>query len=259
MTLFLMQYWGGPSTYSDQRGHPRLRMRHAPFRVGAAERDAWLRHMRAAVESLRPAGAASLGALGLPGAVGTLHGQHGRLCRRSRILDGYNSLIGLNATSIPGVARCDAACSPPPPCCALAGATGAGPASADVAQSKVVSANPVDFTPHVLNGTVWAARRGRGHRRRRRQLHHRSPTVPAPRPSTGRTSSRTGCSDGVVRSFAPVGRRRRLRAGRRPEQHGLPRRRVQDRRRRGPAGPGPGRRSANGARIAVFTREDQLG
>jgi hemoglobin len=52
MTLFLMQYWGGPSTYSDQRGHPRLRMRHAPFRVGAAERDAWLRHMGAAVESL---------------------------------------------------------------------------------------------------------------------------------------------------------------------------------------------------------------
>jgi hemoglobin len=53
LRLFLIQYWGGPSTYSAQRGHPRLRMRHAPFRVGPAERDAWLRHMRRAVDSLR--------------------------------------------------------------------------------------------------------------------------------------------------------------------------------------------------------------
>lgn len=52
LTLFLMQYWGGPNTYSAQRGHPRLRMRHAPYRVGPAERDAWLRHMREAVDSL---------------------------------------------------------------------------------------------------------------------------------------------------------------------------------------------------------------
>ena len=52
LTLFLIQYWGGPNTYSAQRGHPRLRMRHAPFRVGPAERDAWLRHMRDAVDSL---------------------------------------------------------------------------------------------------------------------------------------------------------------------------------------------------------------
>ncbi|WP_221246366.1 globin [Actinoplanes campanulatus] len=51
-TLFLIQYWGGPSTYSDSRGHPRLRMRHAPFRVDAEARDAWLRHMRVAVDSL---------------------------------------------------------------------------------------------------------------------------------------------------------------------------------------------------------------
>jgi hemoglobin len=49
---FLEQYWGGPRTYSQQRGHPRLRMRHAPFAIGAAERDAWLRNMRAAVDSL---------------------------------------------------------------------------------------------------------------------------------------------------------------------------------------------------------------
>ena len=49
---FLEQYWGGPTTYSDQRGHPRLRMRHAPFAIGPAERDAWISHMRDAVDSL---------------------------------------------------------------------------------------------------------------------------------------------------------------------------------------------------------------
>jgi hemoglobin len=52
LTLFLIQYWGGPNTYSQQRGHPRLRMRHAPFTVGPAERDAWLRHMRRALDTL---------------------------------------------------------------------------------------------------------------------------------------------------------------------------------------------------------------
>jgi hemoglobin len=52
LTLFLIQYWGGATTYSDTRGHPRLRMRHAPFVIGAAERDAWLRHMREALDSL---------------------------------------------------------------------------------------------------------------------------------------------------------------------------------------------------------------
>ena len=52
LTLFLIQYWGGPSTYSQTRGHPRLRMRHMPFAIGQAERDAWLHHMTAAVESL---------------------------------------------------------------------------------------------------------------------------------------------------------------------------------------------------------------
>lgn len=50
LRMFLVQYWGGPRTYSEQRGHPRLRMRHAPFRVGPTERDAWLRCMRVAVE-----------------------------------------------------------------------------------------------------------------------------------------------------------------------------------------------------------------
>jgi hemoglobin len=49
---FLEQYWGGPTTYSQRRGHPRLRMRHAPFAIGPVERDAWLRHMRDAIDAL---------------------------------------------------------------------------------------------------------------------------------------------------------------------------------------------------------------
>ncbi|WUD75285.1 globin [Streptomyces sp. NBC_00510] len=52
MRLFLMQYWGGPRTYSENRGHPRLRMRHAPFRVDQAAHDAWLRRMRTALDEL---------------------------------------------------------------------------------------------------------------------------------------------------------------------------------------------------------------
>jgi hemoglobin len=52
LTLFLIQYWGGPTTYSAQRGHPRLRLRHQPFAIGKAERDAWLGHMTVAVNSL---------------------------------------------------------------------------------------------------------------------------------------------------------------------------------------------------------------
>ena len=50
LTLFLQQYWGGPTTYLSERGHPRLRMRHLPFHVGPLERDRWLVHMAAAVE-----------------------------------------------------------------------------------------------------------------------------------------------------------------------------------------------------------------
>jgi hemoglobin len=64
LTLFLVQYWGGPATYNDTRGHPRLRMRHAPFVIGTFERDAWLRHMGAAVT-------ATVGAAGLPEDVAT--------------------------------------------------------------------------------------------------------------------------------------------------------------------------------------------
>ncbi|MGB2919782.1 MAG: globin [Mycobacterium sp.] len=52
LRMFLEQYWGGPRTYSDQRGHPRLRMRHAPFRIGYLERDAWLRCMHTAVAGI---------------------------------------------------------------------------------------------------------------------------------------------------------------------------------------------------------------
>ena len=50
LRMFLVQYWGGPRTYSLERGHPRLRMRHAPFPIGPLERDAWLRCMRVAVD-----------------------------------------------------------------------------------------------------------------------------------------------------------------------------------------------------------------
>jgi hemoglobin len=52
LTLFLVQYWGGPTTYSDERGHPRLRLRHMPFHLGPLERDRWLHHMTHAVESV---------------------------------------------------------------------------------------------------------------------------------------------------------------------------------------------------------------
>lgn len=51
-TLFLAQYWGGPTTYSDERGHPRLRMRHAPFAVTPAAAQRWLTHFRAALDAV---------------------------------------------------------------------------------------------------------------------------------------------------------------------------------------------------------------
>lgn len=52
LRMFLIQYWGGPTDYATERGHPRLRMRHVPFRITSVERDAWLRHMHDAVLSL---------------------------------------------------------------------------------------------------------------------------------------------------------------------------------------------------------------
>ncbi len=54
LVLFLVQYWGGPTTYNDERGHPRLRMRHFPFHIGPLERDRWLHHMIAAVDQVAP-------------------------------------------------------------------------------------------------------------------------------------------------------------------------------------------------------------
>lgn len=58
LALFLVQYWGGPTTYLEERGHPRLRARHSPFAIGDLERDRWLLHMRAAIDaSDAPAGA----------------------------------------------------------------------------------------------------------------------------------------------------------------------------------------------------------
>ena len=60
LTLFLAQYWGGPQTYSDERGHPRLRMRHAPFAIGPEARDHWLRAMRLALDEVAPSPALRL-------------------------------------------------------------------------------------------------------------------------------------------------------------------------------------------------------
>ena len=54
LTLFLIQYWGGPTTYDQERGHPRLRVRHAPFEIGPPERDRWLFHMRESLAALAP-------------------------------------------------------------------------------------------------------------------------------------------------------------------------------------------------------------
>jgi len=54
LTLFLAQYWGGPTTYNDERGHPRLRLRHMPFTIGPQQRDRWLTHMSAAVAKCAP-------------------------------------------------------------------------------------------------------------------------------------------------------------------------------------------------------------
>jgi hemoglobin len=58
LTLFLAQYFGGPGAYDAERGHPRLRMRHAPFVIGSVERDRWLVHMRAAIDEAAPPQAA---------------------------------------------------------------------------------------------------------------------------------------------------------------------------------------------------------
>lgn len=60
LTMFLVQYWGGPGRYSEERGHPRLRMRHMPFAIGVVERDHWLEAMREALDATAPALAPAL-------------------------------------------------------------------------------------------------------------------------------------------------------------------------------------------------------
>ena len=67
LRLFLIQYWGGPQTYNELRGHPRLRMRHARFVIDEAARDAWLRHMRTSLDELDAGPRAGRAAVGLPG------------------------------------------------------------------------------------------------------------------------------------------------------------------------------------------------
>ena len=67
LRMFLEQYWGGPRTYSEQRGHPRLRMRHAPFVIGLRERDHWLAAMKIAVDGAGLDDGSTGAAVGLPG------------------------------------------------------------------------------------------------------------------------------------------------------------------------------------------------
>ncbi len=81
LLLFLEQYWGGPTTYSQQRGHPRLRMRHAAFHVNPDARDRWLAHMRSAVDDLELPPLHEVDAVGLPAARRIRDGQHVRAIR----------------------------------------------------------------------------------------------------------------------------------------------------------------------------------
>ena len=75
-TLFLMQYWGGPTTYGDTRGHPRLRMRHAPFQVTPDAAQRWLVHFRAGLDEADLTAGAGRAVLGLRDPRGAVHGQH---------------------------------------------------------------------------------------------------------------------------------------------------------------------------------------
>ncbi len=80
LRMFLEQYWGGPHTYNEVRGHPRLRARHAEFRIDQAARDAWLAHMRAALDEVATGPRGGQGALGLP----HRRGRHARQLRLGR-------------------------------------------------------------------------------------------------------------------------------------------------------------------------------
>ncbi len=78
LTGFLEQYWGGPGTYSQERGHPRLKMRHLPFKVNPDARDRWLRSHAGCGRLARAAAAAGCDTLGVPGPRGARDGQHVR-------------------------------------------------------------------------------------------------------------------------------------------------------------------------------------
>ena len=85
--MFLEQYWGGPTTYSERRGHPRLRMRHAPFAVTPKMRDHWLTHMRDAVDSLGLDPDHARRVVELSRAGGVLDGEHLRRASRADARD----------------------------------------------------------------------------------------------------------------------------------------------------------------------------
>ena len=89
LTLFLAQYWGGPTTYSDERGHPRLRMRHMPFVIGAPERDRWLLHIARRRRRRRPPRRHRQGAARLLHHGRRRHAQRGVTCRS--LPGGYES------------------------------------------------------------------------------------------------------------------------------------------------------------------------
>ena len=82
--LFLVQYWGGPTTYSETRGHPRLRMRHAPFKVTPEAKDHWLLHFREGLDAVDADPGAGRAVLGLRDPRRAVHGQHVRVSERGR-------------------------------------------------------------------------------------------------------------------------------------------------------------------------------
>ena len=106
LRMFLEQYWGGPTTYGDTRGHPRLRMRHAPFHIDSDARDRWLTQHARRGGLPRPRADARGGALGLPRAGRAQPGQPARLSRARRAPRGRPPAVMTALTSV---------CQPCPP------------------------------------------------------------------------------------------------------------------------------------------------